>query len=333
MRRTTSIPSRSGKPQVEQDERPAAAPPTRASRPRRSPPRRSRSRGPAGCARPRRGCPRRPRRAGWSARSPAHRSCVRLRRGGAGATGSETSTASPPSSLGERATSAAHRLDQAADHREPGSGARARCPPRAARRGRTSRTGGGAPPRQRPGRCPRPGSRTMPSTTAAPIRIATTRRHEGRGIVEQVGQDLAQEHRVGDTPGQVIRPVVGQLGDRPVAADIGPPRRAPIPRPASASRSARSAPPSIRPMSRRLVTIRFRCSASRSIASALAHAVRLRHGLRAFEDGPGGGPDGGQRRPEIMRHRFEERRLQPRHCAARPRRCRASAASRSCSMA
>ena len=84
--------------------------------------------------------------------------------------------------------------------------------------------------------------------------------------------------------------------------------------------------------SRRFVTSRLRYSTSRSMASTLS---RWSSGLRprAGPQGAGRGPDGGQRRAQVVRDGLQQGRLQGVALARDLGRLRDSAASRSCATA
>ena len=300
-----------GQAEVEQDRGRAAVPPS-AGRPRPCRrPRRPGSGGAAGSGRSRPGSPRRPRRGGPSGPAGCRAVTGRRprRRVRSGAAGRSTSTASPPSSLLPAST------------RPPIASVRPRTTARPTP-GPRPRPGRPAldpvelleQPGQRLGGTPGPESstvsRTEPSTGVADTRTRVPGGDVLHGVLEQVRDDLVEEDRVdedrraGSIELDLERPP-GEPVAEPATRPAGPRRPA---RAAPGRRAAR--PASIRLRSSRFVTSRLRCSASRSIASALARRSSSEISSCAVEHRPGRGADRRQRRPQVVRDRLEQRRLQ-----------------------
>ena len=186
--------------------------------------------------------------------------------------------ARPPSSLAPGRRRAAHRLGQAADHRQadPGPGARAARPLPAP--GRTSRTGGAGAPPARPAPASSIVRRTNASVGQQPCGQADPR--AGRRVLDRVldgvGDRLVEEDRVDAAPAAPRAPprAAGRRAAvRAARASARPGRRA---RRRRARRGAR--PPRSGSGRAGSVTSRFRYSTSRSIASALSRLVLLGSG-------------------------------------------------------
>ena len=143
---------------------------------------------------------------------------------------------------------------------------------------------------------------------AAEIRIGAS----GRRVLDRVLEDV-RHGLVEEAPGR-RRPAVRRgrssaaaiAEARAGAGSIVCPTRSSS---SNTSRSARRAPASIRLRSSRLVTSRLRYSTSRSMASALSCWSSAAE-AGAGSQRPGGGPDRRQRRPQVVRHRLQQRRLE-----------------------
>ena len=134
------------------------------------------------------------------------------------------------------------------------------------------------------------------------------RRGMARRVLEQVGEDLVEQDRVGngDEPlRHVGRPPIDRPGSR--QADRACFRRPCRSTPARAP--AATAPPSMRLRSSRFVTSPLRRAASSSIARPRrARSAGVHLELRLCK-GAGRGPNRRQRRPQVVRDRCEERGL------------------------
>ena len=301
-------PSMSGRPEVEQDQVGPARLPAAQRRARRRRLLDVDSRGGEVADDAPAASRRRPRRPGRSAGAPApvgSRSRRRLGRAGAAAAprGRSRSIASPPSSLRRASTR----------------------PPIASTRPRTTASPMPVPereppdapghavelveqPRQRVVRHARPAvlDRQAHEAVAA---IAARARPGSRVPAGVYLTAFSSDVRDAPRPGRPGRPRHGRRVERDLERPVAEARRSrSIVRPtrsssSNTSRSARSTPASIRRMSSRFVTSRFRYSTSRSIASALSRWSASLSPLPRSQR-PGGGADRRERRPQVVRDRL-----------------------------
>ena len=241
----------------------------------------------------------------WAGRSRALTPAGASRGERGAARGRSTSIARPPSCWGARRRG---RPSPRRGRGRPRGRSRSPAdPPGARARDRTSRTGA-AEASGTPGPASSTVSRTTARRAGAPTRSGSAAR-AARTSARCRRRSSAPRRGTRGRPSTGARSprrsrAVGRRGAAASRSSVGRPGRR-----ARRRRGRRGAPrPRSGLRSSRFVTMRSRYSTSRSIAAALAR--RSASDVAFRPERPGRGPDRGERRPQVVRDRLEQRRLQ-----------------------